>query len=293
MRKPDASYYDRQRRKGRTISALLHLAVLIIAIIGLPDFLFPKPPEEPQAISIDVLPISELSNVPTASAPPAPEKPPEPPKPTPAKEPEKPAPEEAQHNAKPTPPVKAPEPPPPPPEPVPEKVKPKPPEKPPEKRPEPPKKEKPKKPAEDPLAAVLNAVKNEAQKQPKAEPKQQPAPSKVRATSDRPYDASLPMSLSQKDAIASQFAKCWTVPAGSPQAMVVTLRIQLEQDGSVTKVELARSDTAHYNSDTYFRAAADSAMRAVHMCSPLKDLPKEKYDVWRDMEVAFDPSKLF
>ena len=43
--------------------------------------------------------------------------------------------------------------------------------------------------------------------------------------------------------------------------------------------------------DPYFRAASESAIRAVKMCGPYK-LPVEKYDAWNDVIVTFDPTKM-
>ena len=42
----------------------------------------------------------------------------------------------------------------------------------------------------------------------------------------------------------------------------------------------------------FFRAAADSARRAVQECSPLKNLSPEKYQTWRDMEMTFNPKDM-
>jgi hypothetical protein len=52
-------------------------------------------------------------------------------------------------------------------------------------------------------------------------------------------------------------------------------------------------DTMRYNSDTYYRAAADSALRAVRnpQCNPL-DLPPQKYELWKTIVVTFDPRKM-
>ena len=99
--------------------------------------------------------------------------------------------------------------------------------------------------------------------------------------------------MSEKDAIRSQFIKCWNVPAGAKDAgnLIVVLRIALQQDGTVSDVKLANND-ARYAGDSFFRAAADSAVRAVWMCSPLKNLPPDKYDAWGDMELTFDPSDM-
>jgi TonB family protein len=103
------------------------------------------------------------------------------------------------------------------------------------------------------------------------------------------------MSMSELDAIRSQISKCWSVPAGAKNAqdLQVTLRVQLDQTGMVVDVQIADESTARYSSgDTFFRAAADSAMRAVRQCSPLRNLPPEKYDTWRDIIMTFDPKEM-
>lgn len=261
MRKPARQYYDRERRKGRRVSAILHLTVLIIAYFGLPDFLLPHPPSEPEAISIDVLPISDISNV--KPSPQAPEPKPEPPKPKP-----EPAPVPITE-----------------PKPAPVAPKPKP-----EPKPEPPKP----KPKPSPDTDFNKLLKTLDKTHPKPDEMHDRDKTPTHSKSSN-YNPGLPMSISEKDAIRSQFAKCWNVPAGALDAanLAVTLRIQVAEDGSVLKVELTSSGRSRYNSgDSFFRAAADSAMRAVHECSPLQNLPADKYDTWRDMELTFDPKDM-
>jgi len=259
-----AHYYDRDRRKGRALSATLHLLFLLLAIFGLPYFTTSRPPEEPMAISVEILPISEISNVRPSEMPAEEQK-------NTAKE----APPVVTKDAVPLPPA----------EPI-EKPKEKKEEKPPESKP----KEKPK-PKEDDLAAVLKAVKDTAQKEKDEEKKKEDSTSK---THSNQYNPGLPMSLSEIDAVRSQIAKCWNVAAGAKDAqnLVVVLRLQLAPDGSLIKVELASESKSRYDSDSFFRAAADSARRAVQECSPLKNLPPEKYATWRDMEMTFDPKEM-
>ena len=45
-------------------------------------------------------------------------------------------------------------------------------------------------------------------------------------------------------------------------------------------------------SSPFFQAAADSAVRAVFQCQPY-ELPSEKYALWRDMILNFDPSDMY
>lgn len=270
------------RSKGVTYSALLHLLIFVLVFFGLPSFLQSRPPEEPMAITVELLPITEVTNVKPAEQPPAPqEKPldkPEPPKPSP--------------------PVKTAEAPPPPPPPPAEKPVPLP--KPEEKKPEP-KKEEPKKdekktkPKDEDLAAVLKAVRETAQKnkEEKTEKTEKDAGSQNKSYSTQ-YDPTKALSISERDAIRSQIAKCWNVPAGAKDAheLIVVLVLDLEQDGTVIKVALADESKARYSRDSFFRAAADSAMRAVRQCSPLKNLPPEKFQTWRSMELTFDPKEM-
>jgi hypothetical protein len=99
------------------------------------------------------------------------------------------------------------------------------------------------------------------------------------------------MTASEIDAFKSQLRKCWNVPVGAPDpaALVFRIRIFLNQDGTVAAPpELIDQGGL---GDPYFRAAVDSAKRAVHMCSPFQ-LPAEKYDSWNDITITFDPTKM-
>lgn len=281
MRK-SLQYYQRERERGQRISAIVHVFFLAIIMIGLPDFLIPPPPEEPAAITVELLPITGITNVKPQEKMPAPEPKPEP------------KPEEKKTEAKPQPPVKTAEaPPPPPPK---DSVKPDK-KKPEEKKPDPKKEDKKQddkktKAKEEDLDAVLKAVKTQAQKQ-KDKKDKKDAGSQSKSVSNS-YDANLPMSMSEKDAIRSQIAKFWNVPAGAKDAheLVIVLEIELAEDGTVLKVELANASKARYSRDTFFRAAADSAIRAVKQCAQIKNLPPEKYQTWRDMELTFDPKEM-
>jgi outer membrane biosynthesis protein TonB len=272
---------NKQRRKGTLYSGVFHFLLLVLAIFGLPSILQITPPPEPVPITVDILPVSAMSNVKPREAQPEPPKPEEKPK-------------EAEQK-KPSPPVKtAKETAPPPPSEKPAEIK-----KPVEKKKEPEKKkpdekkEDKKKIQEDDLAAILKAVKDTAQKEKKDKEKTAAEKTETQAKSER-YDESMPLSISEKDDIRNQIAKCWNVPAGAKDAqdLVVTLRLQLEPTGTVLSVELASSNQSRYNSDTFFRAAADSAIRAVRQCSPLTRLDPQKYGTWKDMELTFNPKDM-
>jgi len=44
--------------------------------------------------------------------------------------------------------------------------------------------------------------------------------------------------------------------------------------------------------DDFFRTAAESAVRAVRLCTPLKNLPTTKYDRWQEITLTFNPREM-
>lgn len=117
----------------------------------------------------------------------------------------------------------------------------------------------------------------------------EPAPQSRRVSS---LNVGEKMSMSEIDALRRQIERCWNPPAGAPEAenLVVEVQLQINQDGTVRQAQIV--DTSRM-SDSYYRAAAESVLRAVKhpMCTPLK-LPHEKYDLWRDTKLTFNPSEL-
>jgi outer membrane biosynthesis protein TonB len=102
------------------------------------------------------------------------------------------------------------------------------------------------------------------------------------------------LTMSEEDALRHQLEKCWNVPFGAKDAenMIVELIMTINPDRTIQSARVA--DTSRYNSDSFFRAAADSAMRAVRspLCSPF-ELPPDKYDTWKTTTVTFNPSEMF
>ena len=274
-------------------SAALHLGIAAVVVFGVPwlperDF---EPP--PPVIEVDIERITEKTN-PPPPAPKAEEK-----KPEPKPEPPKPEPQQAA----------PPPPPPPPPAPVEAKPEPKPEPRPevaePVPAPAPPKpkpKPAPPKLAEAPPppdtkkfdAQKLAALLDRRLKQRQSEPTPQPAPAAAPTQQRSPTQSNLqePMTISELDAIRQQFERCWSPPVGAKDAanLIVRIRIQLNPDGSLRAppelIDRSRLE------DNFWRAAADSALRAVHRCSPLRNLPPGKYERWREIELTFNPREM-
>ena len=261
-------------------------------------------------------------DIPVAASAPKPEPKPEPPQPTaapppsasapppPPPEPAKPAPEP------PKPEVKAPPPPTPPPMPKPVEAQvPPPPRKPPEPKPKPEPKQSVQ--AFDALLKNLDAKKPDQKKpedkkpepeafdsllknltrQPTA-PAEDQTPRRTRIASAAPSSQpkapiGAQLTASELDLLIQQIAQCWNVPAGAREArdLVIEIKAVVNRDGTVQSAVVV--DAGRYNSDAFFRAAADSAKRAVMNphCWPLR-VPPEKYDLWHNLDLFFNPKDL-
>ena len=79
------------------------------------------------------------------------------------------------------------------------------------------------------------------------------------------------LTISEKDAIRRQFYRCWIVPAGAKNLkdLFVSIKIKLDRDGNVIFSKLINDNKL---SESFFRAAAESALRAVNHpeCKKLK-----------------------
>lgn len=102
------------------------------------------------------------------------------------------------------------------------------------------------------------------------------------------------MTMTQLDALRRQLENCWNVPIGAREAddLVVDVQIIVNPDKTVARAAIIDRD--RYNSDPFFRAAADSALRAVlsSQCRTLI-LPDDKYEQWKSITFRFNPKEMF
>jgi len=95
-------------------------------------------------------------------------------------------------------------------------------------------------------------------------------------------------------AIRAQVAPCWNPPIGGADVrrMTVVLRADFDRDGMVIGRPSVVSQTGGTAGNAaYARAFADTAVRAVLRCSPLK-LPPKLFDLWKSVEINFDPDQM-
>jgi hypothetical protein len=296
-------------RRGLIISLALHAAVLLAALVVLPNpDAFKVAPQ--QTVMVDISKIGDVAKM-KAQAPeaqkaekPAPKEAPPTPKadpqpkvaekevkaarePAPAPEPEPPKKEPPKKE-----PPKPEEPKPLDPDPLKDLIKktedkPKPPEKPAEKPVEkklaekPPEKKKPKlNPGE--IQDLLNKINDES-----AAPQQQASLTGQPAQGEQQTQGTdNEMVATLIDLLASNLEKCWDKPPGSEESNVhVVVRFALTPEGMVEGQPQVMNNSDH----PLFAAMARAAVDAVYTCQPFSFLPRDKYDLWRENTSDFDP----
>jgi len=106
-----------------------------------------------------------------------------------------------------------------------------------------------------------------------------------------PTGSAASLTQSEIDALRARIQQCWSPPVGLADArdLIVVVRIRFNQDGSLSQ----DPSISNLGSHPLFQVAAESALRAVRRCAPYSFMPVAKYDVWKDVEVTFDPRDMF
>ena len=78
--------------------------------------------------------------------------------------------------------------------------------------------------------------------------------------------------LSEEDALKAQIFGCWSIPLGLPynENLLVRIKLQLKPDGTVMKSEILDHARMNKPGQGFYKVLAESALRAVKLCQPLK-----------------------
>jgi outer membrane biosynthesis protein TonB len=301
---------ERRSYWGFAGSSALHGALLALILLGFASA--PRFADSPESIPIETISLSELNRIangqkdakPAPQPPQPPEPPPDlraaeapaqPPKPEPNPPPK---PEPTPPKPEPTPPPKAEAQPPPRPEPPPKLADADEPVQPPS-RPKiietPP--ERPKEPAPEKPKLAHNFDPNLIAKLIGQSKPSTPAvaPTQTAAVTPQglPHHDAPRMSMSMASALdawlTESYLNCWTPPPGMPEGdtYVAEIRVIFNPDGSLSGRPVLLNPPA----DRAWRAHAESAMRAVRKCDPLK-VPAEYmpyFEQWKIETIHFDP----
>ena len=101
------------------------------------------------------------------------------------------------------------------------------------------------------------------------------------------------LSLSEEDALKAQIFGCWSIPLGLPynENLLVRIRLQLEKDGTVIKSEILDHARMNKPGQGYYKVLAESALRAIKLCQPLR-VPTTGYDRWKELQLNFDAREM-
>ena len=78
------------------------------------------------------------------------------------------------------------------------------------------------------------------------------------------------LTLSEEDALKAQIFGCWSIPLGLPydENLLVRIKLKLKPDGSVTKTEILDHARMNKPGQGFYKVLAESALRAVRLCQP-------------------------
>ncbi|MDB4192995.1 cell envelope biogenesis protein TolA [Candidatus Pelagibacter sp.] len=101
------------------------------------------------------------------------------------------------------------------------------------------------------------------------------------------------LTLSEEDALKAQIFGCWSIPLGLPfnEDLLVRIKLQLEPDGSIIKTEILDHARMNRPGQAFYKVLAESALRAIKLCQPLR-VPSTGYERWKDMQLNFDAREM-
>ncbi len=101
------------------------------------------------------------------------------------------------------------------------------------------------------------------------------------------------LTLSEEDALRAQIFGCWSVPLGLPydENLLVRIKLQLKKDGTIMSSEILDHERMNRPGQKFYKILAESALRAVRLCQPLK-VPPTGYDKWKDLQLNFNPKEM-
>ncbi len=101
------------------------------------------------------------------------------------------------------------------------------------------------------------------------------------------------LSLSEEDALKAQIFACWSIPLGLPynENLLVRIKLKLKPDGTVMKSEILDHARMNKPGQGFYKVLAESALRAVKLCQPLR-VPTTGYERWKELQLNFDAREM-
>ena len=101
------------------------------------------------------------------------------------------------------------------------------------------------------------------------------------------------LTLSEEDALKAQIFGCWSIPLGLPynENLMVRIKLKLKPDGTIIDSEIIDHARMNMPGQNFYRVLAESALRAIQLCQPLR-VPSTGYERWKDLQLNFDAREM-
>ncbi len=101
------------------------------------------------------------------------------------------------------------------------------------------------------------------------------------------------LSLSEEDALKAQIFGCWSIPLGLPynENLLVRIKLQLNPDGTISESEILDHARMNKPGQGFYKVLAESALRAIKLCQPLR-VPTTGYERWKELQLNFDAREM-
>jgi outer membrane biosynthesis protein TonB len=91
------------------------------------------------------------------------------------------------------------------------------------------------------------------------------------------------------DLLRQRLSQCWAAPAGAREAqIVVKVRFRLDPQGNV----IGFPEIVSAGSDPLSQTTAQSAVSAIMDCQAYEFFPADKYDLWKEITINFNPNMM-
>jgi len=148
---------------------------------------------------------------------------------------------------------------------------------------------------EEKIKEVVKKIEEEEVVEAKEEETEKPAEEDVAANVDAINNIedleSLQLSAREKFNIQSQLRACYkrslaNIPKSNYTAVVT---VTILQDGTIDFDSDNIIDAKLYNNpkDTNYKNRMDSILQTLELCSPLRNMPSDKYEIWREFTIEF------
>ena len=139
--------------------------------------------------------------------------------------------------------------------------------------------------------AEIDAAAEKARKQAEAKAIEEALKAATAEAAETPTKPSgPPLTGGEKGALVLAVQQCWNVPVGVANAadLVVVLSVELTPDGKLASSPKLIEPSGTPQGAT--QQAYEAGRRALIRCAPY-NLPRDKYEQWRQLEVVFNPKK--